>query len=595
MHRFSGFLSNSLWALNFFWKYSKTKTILNIVLSSIVNLSQIVNALIIGVLIDRTIKLVDSGEQASQAYPLIGALVAALVILKVVQSLQEYFANYLDEVVRYYPKQVMYEKLEKLSISELEKSELNNKISRFQESIYAFKVYFDTVIKFFSEVLLLIVAVASVAAVLPEYLFISLVLVLPSLILTSINLRKLHNHRISTTEERRKVNQMANFLLETERFKEIKMSNSAKFIKGLFENFNEWSISEVFKIRRKWYFQSFIFEVLQIAVFAGVLIKLVELGIEGEISIGQIAFLYTTFTLAAANLRRVVNSVSNIKDLNDRQSDVKEVFDWVEFESDEGTKLENLNYPPSIRLQNVSFRYSDDTPPVLKNLNLEIKSGEKVAIVGHNGAGKTTLVKLISKIYPVTEGKLLIDGIDIREVNNESWYKKLGILFQTYNNYPPLTVSENIAMGDIHKPKSEEEIRQAAEMADALEFIERLPNKFEQVMSEKFKGGIRASTGQFQKLAIARFFYRNAPVLILDEPTASIDAEAEEKIFNRIYEFIENKTVIIISHRFSTVRKADRIIVLNDGEIVEEGSHAELIAKDGKYADLFTKQAKGYN
>ncbi|MDQ6985276.1 MAG: ABC transporter ATP-binding protein [Candidatus Dojkabacteria bacterium] len=592
MHRLSAFISNGTWALSFFWKYSRKVTLVNIIFNSISSLSTLINAFIISKLIDETIYIIENNEEPNKAFGLIALICTILIVLKIISSINDYYSKYLDEVVRYYPKQLMYEKLNKLSVAELEKPELNNKINRFQESIYSIKVYFDLVIGFFSEATLLLLSFISVIYILPIHIALSVLLVVPTILISNKNLKKLHKHRVNSTEERRKVNMLTNFMLETERFTEIRLSNSYEFIKDQFESFNKWSIKEVFSIRKDWFIKLYFFEVLQILIF---LYQLIMLGSNGEISTGQIAFIYSTFTLVALNLKRIVNTVTNINDFNNRHSDIRDVFDWKEDNINSGIILEDTKLPPKLILRNVEFQYSKANEPTLKNINLEINPGEKIAIVGHNGAGKTTLVKLISKIYPATKGQILIDGSNLNEINSESWNRQLGILFQTYNNYGPLTAKENIAIGDIHKPFDEGSLKDAALKADALDFINKYPNKFDQVLSEKYKNGIRPSTGQWQKIAIARFFYRNAPVLILDEPTASIDAEAEEKIFNRIYEFIENKTVIIISHRFSTVRKADRIVVLDQSEIVEQGSHKELMELNGKYKKLFELQARSYS
>jgi len=262
----------------------------------------------------------------------------------------------------------------------------------------------------------------------------------------------------------------------------------------------------------------------------------------------------------------------------------------------DGTKIiPILNSGPKIVFNNVSFIYPEASKKVLKTINLTIQPNEKIAIVGHNGAGKTTLVKLLCRIYRVTKGSININGDNINQLKTASLYKNISALFQDYNMYQQLTVEENITIGDSTKLLEEEKIIQAVKSADAWDFIEEFPQKMNQILDIRYKGGIRPSTGQWQKLALARLFYRNAPLVIFDEPTAAIDAESEYKIFNEIYNFFENKTVIIISHRFSTVRNADRIIVLDHGEIIEEGSHHDLIEKGGYYAKSFKLQAEGYS
>jgi len=248
---------------------------------------------------------------------------------------------------------------------------------------------------------------------------------------------------------------------------------------------------------------------------------------------------------------------------------------------------------PEIIFDDVSFSYPGTKKTVLKDLNLKISSGERVAVIGINGAGKTTLVKLLCRFYDPTKGKITIGGYDLKEIDLESWYSHLGAIFQDYNNYH-FVVKEAIAIGRISKKTSTEKVKDAAKAAEADIFIEEWENSYKQMLGKQFKSGVEPSIGQWQKLALARVFYRDPRVLVLDEPTASIDAEAEEKIFRKINSLPSDRTIILISHRFSTVRQANKIVVIEKGGIKELGTHEELIKQNGTYAKLFKLQAKGY-
>ncbi len=247
--------------------------------------------------------------------------------------------------------------------------------------------------------------------------------------------------------------------------------------------------------------------------------------------------------------------------------------------------------PREIKFENVSFIYPGSKKPVLKNINLTIKSGQDIAIVGPNGAGKTTLIKLLFRFYDPTSGKILIDGVDLKKINLDDWYRHLGVLFQDFAKYY-LTVKENIEFGDIKniKKKSVNEALANAQGNDLL----KLPKKTEQILGRWFEDGEEISVGQWQKLAIARALYRNAPILVLDEPTSNIDAQAEFKIFSNLKKTYQHKTLIFISHRFSTVRIADHIYVLKSGQIVEQGKHQDLVSQNGTYAKYFKIQKQGY-
>jgi ATP-binding cassette subfamily B protein len=248
---------------------------------------------------------------------------------------------------------------------------------------------------------------------------------------------------------------------------------------------------------------------------------------------------------------------------------------------------------PEIVFDHVDFAYPGTTKLVLRDFSLVIKPGEKIAFVGANGAGKTTVIKLLCRFYDPTEGRITIDGHDLRDVDLESWYAEIGALFQEYAHYN-FPTKEAIAAGNTAVPLSLLRAKQAAKDSEADVFIREWANNYEQMLGKRFSEGIEPSVGQWQKLALARTFYRNPRILILDEPTSSIDTEAEAKIFKKLEALPKDISVILISHRFSTVRQANRIIVLKEGVIEEQGTHRALIKLRGDYARLFTMQAKQY-
>lgn len=252
------------------------------------------------------------------------------------------------------------------------------------------------------------------------------------------------------------------------------------------------------------------------------------------------------------------------------------------------------NTPHTIVFDNVSFAYPGTDKKVIKNLSTTFRPGETVVLVGLNGAGKTTLIKLLTRLYDPTEGRILLDGKDIREYDTRELYDIFGIIFQDYGKYAE-TVAENISFGDIHRAEDREFIEECARQANAEDYISKLPDGYDTPLTRIFeKNGIELSGGQWQKLAIARAFYRDSDILILDEPTASLDPMAEQEIFNQFDNLREGKTTIFVSHRLSSAVIATKILVLEYGELIEEGNHHELMAKRGKYYDLFTTQAKRY-
>lgn len=252
------------------------------------------------------------------------------------------------------------------------------------------------------------------------------------------------------------------------------------------------------------------------------------------------------------------------------------------------------NGAPTIEFKNVSFTYPGHSQPVFDNVNLTIEPGEHVALVGENGAGKSTLIKLLLRFYRPTSGVILIDGHDLQTISVDSWYKHIATLFQDFNHYP-LPIDENIYIGNSAIKPDKKRLLEASEQGGVNDFVKKYKHGWDTVLDSSFKKGVEPSGGQWQRVALSRAFYRQANVLILDEPTSAIDARAEYDIFNNIFTQFKDKTALIVSHRFSTVRRADRIIVLDRGKIIDQGTHQELMKhKGGMYYELFSKQAEGY-
>jgi ATP-binding cassette subfamily B protein len=315
----------------------------------------------------------------------------------------------------------------------------------------------------------------------------------------------------------------------------------------------------------------------------------------GALGIGQFTLVFQQTLSLATSAEEILNMYSSMAV---RNKYLDKYFDFLATEkkirnSDNTKELPEVPTPALIEFKDVSFKYPKTKRDILKNFNLKIGSGEKIALVGENGAGKTTLIKLLLRFYDVTDGEVLINGLNIKNVDLEKWRSTVGALFQDFIKYQ-FTFKENVFFGNTKESENTKLLDESIEKSGAKGFLEDLPKKYDQVVGKMFKGGIDLSGGQWQKLALARAFYRNAPILILDEPTSAIDAKAEYEIFQKVQSLQKDKTVIIISHRFSTVRNADRILVLEGGRIVEEGNHNQLMDKKGLYEELFTLQAQGY-
>ena len=276
---------------------------------------------------------------------------------------------------------------------------------------------------------------------------------------------------------------------------------------------------------------------------------------------------------------------------------VTNIFEFLGLESQLIVPVDEKPLPVSIKhsieFENLSFKYPEQNEWTLRHINLTLCPGEKLALVGLNGAGKTTLVKILAGLYEPTEGRILIDGNDLGHYDMLQWQKRIGVIFQDFVQYQ-FTVAENIGFGQIEHVDNQERIVTAAQKGGAHEMLENLPNGYATRLGKWFEDGHQLSIGQWQKIALSRAFMREAELLILDEPTASLDANHEFRIFEQFQELTEGKLVVLISHRFSTVRIADRIAVIENGSIAELGNHDELMAKEGTYAKLFKLQAQGY-
>ena len=314
----------------------------------------------------------------------------------------------------------------------------------------------------------------------------------------------------------------------------------------------------------------------------------------GELSLGDLTFLSGSFLRLRSLMEAILIRFSSIAD---SALYLRDLFDFLEMEPRIISIDNSLPFPVTIRkgftFENVGFRYPQMKHWVLRDVSFTLHPGEKLALVGENGAGKTTLVKLLTRLYDPVEGRIMLDGHDLREYNLDGLRDAVGVIFQDYVKYH-LTATENIAVGLIDERNNETRINEAARQSLADKVIENLPNGYQQMIGRWFKQGTNLSGGEWQKIAIARAYMRDAQLLILDEPTASLDARAENEVFRRFVELTFDKCAVLISHRFSTVRMADRIVVLHEGKLLEHGTHDELLAVGGRYSELFQMQAAGY-
>jgi ATP-binding cassette, subfamily B, bacterial len=396
------------------------------------------------------------------------------------------------------------------------------------------------------------------------------------------------------TPERRELDYLRFLGASDETAKEVKIFNLSAFIIGKFEALaNKFYISNrrISINRSVW---GTIFTLLGSLGYYGAYVYIILETISGAISIGQLTFLAGSFRQLKSLMESVLSRFSSVSQGAIYLSDF---FEFFEIKPGISSVENPIPFPDPVKtgfeFRNVGFRYQHGEKWASRHLNFILKAGEKIALVGENGAGKTTLVKLLARLYDPTEGTILLDGVDLRLYDLVSLRRNIGIIFQDYLRYQ-MKMSDNIAVGNIQQKENKPLIETAASLSLASDLVNRLPAGYDQMLGKRFQEGIELSGGEWQKVALARAYMREAQVLILDEPTSALDARAEYEVFQRFASLTRGKMAVLISHRFSTVRMADRILVLQDGKLIESGTHLELIEKKGKYAELFTLQAKGY-
>jgi ATP-binding cassette, subfamily B, bacterial len=314
----------------------------------------------------------------------------------------------------------------------------------------------------------------------------------------------------------------------------------------------------------------------------------------GALTIGSLYFLTGAIAGASTNIQAVFATFSTIAD---QALFVTDLLDFFAMKPTVSSKANALPVPKPIRegfeFRNVSFAYPGHTRFVLSDVSFQLKRGERLALVGENGQGKTTIVKLLTRLYDPTAGQILLDGVDLREYDLEDLWRETGVIFQDFMRYD-MTAAENIAIGKIEERENTFRVRSAAQKSLAEQVIRKLPKSYDQILGRRFEGGVDLSGGEWQKMALARAYLRDAQLLILDEPTAALDAKSEHEVFQRFAELTQGKMALLISHRFSTVKMADRILVLEQGQIAEQGDHEELLLRGGRYAEMFELQAASY-
>jgi ATP-binding cassette subfamily B protein len=591
---FIQFMGITSWLVSFCFKLAPLETGTSFIFGVIANLDQIIYPFIFAKILDSVIKIMGKTESLNEVFFWLLIFFLYNLLISLFRFARAFFRNNLRQINIWKVEQKLYEKVNTLGIQIQENPDFSNYLQRAKEITGNVYNFIEQTFEFLSMLITLIVSAFIAFNITPLIILLVIIFTIPSILIDRKYMGKIWGYIKDKTEERRSIRSSSANLLDSAKLHEINISSAFDYLSNHYKKFTENLLKFYRETYKKWFSLAYLYDNLSdIVVFIGYAFIFKKL-LKGLISIGDTTFQIRNLNVFSNNLDNASSQFGAIYEDSLRFNDLKKIFEMTPSFSDGKIEYLYSENPPLINFNAITFKYPDSEIEVIKNLNLEIKPGEKIAIVGENGAGKTTLVKLLCRFYQVEKGAIFINKENINDFKIDGWYKNLGVLFQDFNTYSHLTVKENIYLGKSYEKFDFNQMIKATQSANADEFIKKYPKGYEQILSEKYTKGIRPSTGQWQKIAIARFFYRNPPVVVFDEPTASIDAISEAKIFKEIYDFFKDKTVIIISHRFSTVRNADKIYVLDNGRIIESGTHKELLKLKGKYAEAFKIQAKGY-
>jgi ATP-binding cassette subfamily B protein len=376
--------------------------------------------------------------------------------------------------------------------------------------------------------------------------------------------------------------------------KELKLFGLKKFLTDRFTHLSDEIYDENVALSRRKLVAGALLSTIGTMGYYSAYVFVIWRTVAGAMTIGTLFFLTGAIQQASSNIQQIFSTLAAI---GDQALFLTDLLAFFEMKPTIRSKPNALPAPRPImhgvEFRNVSFSYPGNSRHVLDHINFKLHTGERLALIGENGQGKTTIVKLITRLYDPTEGQILLDGVDLREYDLEDLHREIGVIFQDFMRYE-MTARENIAVGRVEEINNLELLQTAAQKSLADHAIGRLPQGYEQMLGRRFEQGVDLSGGEWQKIALARAYLRDAQLLILDEPTAALDARSEFEVFHRFSELTAGKMALFISHRFSTVRSADRILVLENGKIVEEGTHGELASLGGRYAEMFEMQASSY-
>lgn len=482
----------------------------------------------------------------------------------------------------------------RLDLPQFEDSEFYDKLERARRQTTTRVVLLSLILSQAQGIITILFLGAGLIFFNPWLILLLVVSVIPAFLSETYFNRSRYSLSLNWTPERRELDYLRYVGASDETAKEVKIFGLSDFLTKRFKTlaYEYYHANRKLAVRRAMW--GGLFNAVGSIGYYFAYALIVYQTIQGVLTIGTLTFLAGAFNRLRDLTQKILSDFSNIAQ---QALYLQDLFDFFEIKPLILSPAKSRPLPVKIEqgfvFEHVSFKYPNTDKWAVKNISFTLKAGEKLALVGENGAGKTTLIKLLTRLYDPTEGRILLDGYDLKEYDLAGLRQLIGVIFQDYVKFQ-MNVSENIAIGKIDDREEPPKIVHAAEQSLADKVIEKLPDGYSQMLGRRFAGGVDLSGGEWQKIALGRAYMRDAQLIVLDEPTSALDARAEYEVFQRFAELTRGKSAVLISHRFSTVRMADRIMVLKQGQQVEIGSHEELLENDGYYAELFNLQAKGY-
>ncbi|WP_341840016.1 ABC transporter ATP-binding protein [Chitinophaga caseinilytica] len=578
------------------WQTSPWMTTWNILLRAAQSATPLGLLYISKLIIDEVVRLTQSAGDIGYTYlwQLVAAEFALVVVSGALGRAIALVDGLLGERVANHTSVRIMQHAATLDLDQFEDSTFYDKLERARQQTAGRTQLLSQVLTQVQDVITMIFLAAGLVTFSPWLILLLLVAVLPSFFSETHFNDKFYALAWGETSARRELDYIRFLGASDESVKEVKIFNLSRYLVDRFRGLADKFYRDKKSLSIRYNIWAVVFSLVGSAGYYAAYVIIILQTVRGQLTIGDLAFLGGSFRQLRGLLESVLMRFTSV---TQGAIYLRDLFEFFEISPRITQPVKARPFPNPIRegfvFENVGFKYLNATRWANRHLNFTLHAGEKLALVGENGAGKTTLVKLLARLYDPSEGRILLDGHDLREYDLNELRMQVGVIFQDFQRYQ-MTFSQNIAVGNIAEVDNQARIEQAAEKSMADLLYGRLPAGYNQMLGRRFSNGVELSGGEWQKIALARAYMKNAQLLILDEPTAALDARAEYEVFQRFADLTRGKTAVLISHRFSTVRMADRILVLEGGELLEIGTHEELIAKKGRYEELFTLQAAGY-